>query len=84
MSLPVSAELRAEMGRQKISGPELAEKSGVGNMTIYRKVQREERSLTIDEAMKASLALGLPLSEIITRAENAREKGATSETSDAR
>ena len=78
MSLPVSAELRSEMGRQKISGPVLSGISGVGKMTIYRKITREERSLTIDEAAKVSKALGIPLSEIIARAEkNDRPKEKT-------
>ena len=85
MSLPMAEEFRAEMGRQRVSGPDLAERSGVNVTTVWRKIQKGERPLNVEEADRMSAALGLPLSEIIIRAERAREnkEGATYSTSDA-
>ena len=76
MSIPVPEEIRAEMARQKIKASDLENLSGLNRMNIYRKIQREDRALTIDEAYKASEALGVPLSEIIRRAEATKKLAA--------
>lgn len=66
LSLP--GEIRAEMARQLLSVPALAEKSGVHRAQINRKVTNEERALTITELESLSAALGVPAWELMRRA----------------
>lgn len=66
MSFP--AEVRAEMGRQNLKPAALAEMSGVAEATISRKITREQRALTIPEALQIAEALNVPAWELMRRA----------------
>ena len=68
MNLP--AEVRAEMGRQNIRPAHLSELSGINEATISRKVTNEIRTLDLAEAEALAQALGVPLWELMRRAEH--------------
>lgn len=67
------AEVRAEMGRQGMRAQTLAEKSGLSETQISRKITRESSPITLEESILFANALGLPLSELMRRAETAKK-----------
>ena len=71
MSFP--AEVRAEMGRQQLSNRALAEKSGIHEAQISRKVVREERDLSLGEAIALGQAVCVPAWELLRRADLAKQ-----------
>lgn len=75
MSFP--AEVRAEMGRQQLSNRAIAEKSGIHEAQISRKVVREERDLSLGEAIALGEAVGVPAWELLRRASLTQQKVAS-------
>lgn len=74
MSFP--AEVRAEMGRQRISNQALSERSGLHEAQVARKIAREERDLSLSEAEAVGRAVGVPAWELMRRASESPEAGA--------
>ena len=66
--MDLAAEIRAEMGKQKLSLKDLADKPGLTVATVSRKVSTEERTLNVDELESISHALGVPSWEFMRRA----------------
>ena len=63
----LETEIRAEMGRQRITITDLAGRVGMQRATLARKL-REDRPLTIGEAKKISMVLGVSLAVLAARA----------------
>lgn len=64
----LETEIRAEMARQSITITDLADRVGMSRATLARKL-KEDRPLTIGEAKRISIVLGVPLSTLAGRAE---------------
>jgi DNA-binding helix-turn-helix protein len=63
----LETEIRAEMARQSITITDLAGRVGMQRATLARKL-REDRPLTIGEAKKISMVLGVSLAVLAARA----------------
>nr|DAQ92441.1 MAG TPA: SOS-response transcriptional repressor [Caudoviricetes sp.] len=63
----LETEIRAEMARQSITITDLAGSVGMQRATLARKL-REDRPLTIGEAKKISMVLGVSLAVLAARA----------------
>lgn len=63
-------EIRAEMARQGITITDLADRVGMQRATLARKL-KEDRPMTIGEAKRVSIVLGVPLAVLAGRAEAA-------------
>ena len=63
----LEAEIRAEMARQSITITDLAGRVGMQRATLARKL-REDRPLTVGEAEKISMVLGVSLAVLAARA----------------
>lgn len=55
----VAAEIRAQMGRLKISAKDLAESTGVAPATLSRKLNAKA-GFTVEELVKIARVLGVP------------------------
>ena len=66
----IAAQFRGELAKRRISDAQLAEETGISISSIRRKIWLEERDLTIAEAWAIAIAVGVPLSTIVTNAEN--------------
>lgn len=66
----IAAQFRGELAKRRISDAQLAEETGISVSSIRRKIWLEERDLTIAEAWAIAIAVGVPLSTIVTNAEN--------------
>lgn len=66
----VPAEIRAELARRGWSLRDLAERTDINHATLWRRMRNDGR-LTFPEAARISEALGLSLSALIARAEDA-------------
>lgn len=64
----VSAEVRAEMAKRRVSVNALAEEVGIPVSTLRRSVNGQ-RSFTLDELFAVLQALKTPVSELIARTE---------------
>jgi len=64
----LETEIRAEMGRQGITITDLADRVGMQRATLARKL-KEDRPMTIGEAKRVSIVLGVPLSTLAGRTE---------------
>ncbi|GIF08723.1 hypothetical protein Asi03nite_62610 [Actinoplanes siamensis] len=62
----VSTELRAEMGRQRISQRELARRLGVNQAVISRRLAGEQFSFTTAELDRIAEILGVPVDRFLT------------------
>ena len=72
-----AAEVRAEMGRQGITGAELANRSNLSRPTITRKITQGAGDLSLEQMESVSRALNVPVWELMRRAEeNAQEVAA--------
>lgn len=67
----ISEEIRAELGRQKLSFSDLSKASGISYDSILRKINHQSRSLSLDEFIAIANALNIHASELIARAEQA-------------
>lgn len=67
----ISEEIRAELGRQKLSFSDLSKASGISYDSILRKINHQSRSLSLDEFIAIAKALNIHASELIARAEQA-------------
>lgn len=65
------------MGRQQLSNRAIAEKSGIHEAQISRKVVREERDLSLGEAIALGEAVGVPAWELLRRASLTQQKVAS-------
>ena len=63
----LETEIRAEMARQSITITDLAGRVGMQRATLARKL-REDRPLTVGEAKKISMVLGVSLAVLAARA----------------
>lgn len=66
----LETEIRAEMARQGITITDLADRVGMQRATLARKL-KEDRPMTIGEAKRVSIVLGVPLSTLAGRVEAA-------------
>lgn len=64
----LETEIRAEMARQGITITDLADRVGMQRATLARKL-KEDRPMTIGEAKRVSIVLGVPLSTLAGRTE---------------
>nr|DAS06914.1 MAG TPA: Cro/C1-type HTH DNA-binding domain protein [Caudoviricetes sp.]DAS97210.1 MAG TPA: Cro/C1-type HTH DNA-binding domain protein [Caudoviricetes sp.] len=67
----ISEEIRAELGRRKLSLRDLSKASGISYDSILRKINHHSRSLSLDEFIAIANALNIQASELIARAERA-------------
>lgn len=70
MAVDVTAEIRAEMARRRVTITTLADEIGMSRAALARKL-RGDRPVTLSEAERIATALGTPLSTITRRAEGA-------------
>lgn len=68
MAVDVTAEIRAEMARRRVTITTLADEIGMSRAALARKL-RGDRPVTLHEAERIAAALGTPLSTITRRAE---------------
>lgn len=73
----LAAEIRAEMGRQKISVAELSRLSGLHRSLLHRRLGAES-PLDTDELLAVAKALGLSVVELVARAQAAAIASAAS------
>ena len=66
-----SEEIRAELGRQRLSLRDLSKASGISYGSVLRKINHQSRSLSLDEFIAIANALNIHASELIARAEQA-------------
>lgn len=66
----VAAEIRAEMARQGVTAPTVAQATDMSRSTLHRKLT-DRATFTIAEAAAVCATLGVPLSEMVRRAEGA-------------
>lgn len=67
----IAAEIRGEMGKRQISMKELANQTGMSYASIIRKINEGSRQLSIEDLSKISNALGIKISTLVTRVEQA-------------
>ena len=73
----IAAEIRAEVGRQRISLTDLASATGSTKQKLSRQINTEEQKLEIPDLTAIAKALNLRVSDLIIRAEeNAQEVAA--------
>jgi transcriptional regulator with XRE-family HTH domain len=60
----VAAEVRAELGRQRVTGAELAKRLGVSGVWVSRRLSGHQ-SLTTDDLEAISTALAVPVSAFL-------------------
>ena len=73
----IAAEIRAEVGRQRISLTDLASATGSTKQKLSRQINTEEQKLEIPDLTAIAAALNLRVSDLIIRAEeNAQEVAA--------
>ena len=73
----IAAEIRAEVGRQRISLTDLANATGSTKQKLSRQINTEEQKLEIPDLTAIAAALNLRVSDLIIRAEeNAQEVAA--------
>lgn len=65
----LSAEIRSEMGRQRVRQSDVASKANIHRNTFGRKC-RGEAPFTLGEAAQVADALGVDVTELIGRAES--------------
>lgn len=71
--MDIRAAIRAEQGWHKLNDSQLAEKAGIVQSTFSRRMNGREFKLV--EIQKIAKALELPLSELISKAEQRAEQG---------
>lgn len=64
----VAAEIRAEMARQGVTAGTVAQATDMSRSTLHRKLT-DRTAFTVTEAARVCTALGVPLSEMVRRAE---------------
>lgn len=63
----VSAEIRAELGRQRMSQRQLAEKLGIHPTLVSRRLRDgKDRSWTLDELEQIASVLGVSVEQLIS------------------
>lgn len=73
----IAAEIRAEVGRQRISLTDLANATGSTKQKLSRQINTEEQKLEIPDLTAIAAALNLRVSDLVIRAEeNAQEAAA--------
>ena len=73
----IAAEIRAEVGRQRISLTDLANATGSTKQKLSRQINTEEQKLEIPDLAAIAAALNLRVSDLVIRAEeNAQEVAA--------
>ena len=73
----IAAEIRAEVGRQRMSLTDLAEATGSTKQKLSRQINTEEQKLEIPDLTAIAAALNLRVSDLVIRAEeNAQEVAA--------
>lgn len=72
----VAAELRAERGAQKITVEALAQRSGVPKRTLLR-LLNAERGIAVEPLTAIAGALNVPVSLVVSRAEERLEREET-------
>lgn len=65
----IAAEIRSELGRQRMTMRELADKSGLSYDSIRRKVKEETREITVGERNLIAQAVNVRVSALVLRAE---------------
>lgn len=63
----VAAEVRAEMGRQRLTVAALSGQVGMSAQTLHRRLDRPE-ALTLAELLDITDVLGVPLDALLDRA----------------
>lgn len=74
--MQVVPEIRAELGRQKLSYAELADSLKTTRQKIWRILTDDNRPLKDQEIKAIADVLGVPASELVRRAEEAEERKA--------
>lgn len=73
----IAAEIRAEMGRQRVTTTALAHITGIARPNLSRKLA-EKRPLSLHDVERIARALNVNLSDLAARAEQAeRPRGLT-------
>ena len=73
----IAAEIRAEVGRQRMSLTDLANATGSTKQKLSKQINTEEQKLEIPDLTAIAAALNLRVSDLIIRAEeNAQEVAA--------
>ena len=73
----IAAEIRAEVGRQRISLTDLANATGSTKQKLSRQINTEEQKLEIPDLTAIAAALNLRVSDLVIRAEeNSQEVAA--------
>ena len=73
----IAAEIRAEVGRQRISLTDLASATGSTKQKLSRQINTEEQKLEIPDLTAIAKALNLRVSDLVIRAEeNSQEVSA--------
>ena len=67
-SVRIAGEVRAEMARGRVTGTTLAQTVGMSNATLSRRLSGAI-PFNIDELAAVARALGLTVTELLTRAE---------------
>lgn len=82
-SIPIgiAAEIRSELGRQRMTMRELADKSGLSYDSIRRKVKEETREITVGELNLIAQAVNVRVSALVLRAEENTDALAASSSS---
>ena len=65
----IAAEIRAEVGRQRISLTDLANATGSTKQKLSRQINTEEQKLEIPDLTAIAAALNLRVSDLVIRAE---------------
>ena len=65
----IAAEIRAEVGRQRISLTDLASATGSTKQKLSRQINTEEQKLEIPDLTAIAKALNLRVSDLVIRAE---------------
>ena len=71
--MTIASEIRAEMGRDRMTITELADKSALSLSSAKRKVLEETRAISTDELSRIATALGVPAWELMRRAEESEK-----------
>ena len=77
----IAAEIRSELGRQRMTMRELADKSGLSYDSIRRKVKEETREITVGELNLIAQAVNVRVSALVLRAEENTDALAASSSS---
>lgn len=73
----IAAEIRAEVGRQRMSLTDLAKATGSTKQKLSKQINTEEQKLEIPDLTAIAAALNLRVSDLVIRAEeNAQEVAA--------